>query len=65
MKKQNLTSLSLKKNTISNFNKVEEIKGGISGTACVPSRNCHYTVVHTCNNSDLRTCTLSYVQCND
>jgi hypothetical protein len=63
MKKQNFKSLLLNRNTISNFD-LEEINGGISGGACGPSSQCQYeTVVHSCNYSDLRTCSLSYVQC--
>ena len=63
MKKQNLTSLSLKKNTISNFKEVE-IKGGISGGACGSKTACQQaSVVHTCNYSDLRTCTMSIIHC--
>ena len=62
MKKQTFKTLSLKRNTISNFDQ-GEINGGISGTACGPTKRCQYTVVHSCNYSDLRTCSLSYVQC--
>jgi len=59
MKKQNFKSLSLKRNTISNFD-LGEINGGISGTACGPSKACGFhTVNHTCAYSDRRTCTLA------
>lgn len=63
MKKQNLKSLTLKKNTVSNF-EIVKVNGGISGNhpICNPShadsRCCPHSVVHTCNYSDQRTCTL-------
>ncbi|MEM6720612.1 MAG: hypothetical protein AAF611_14890 [Bacteroidota bacterium] len=68
MKKQKFKSLSLKKNVVANFDG-NEINGGISGGACVKSNrcpishNCPPTVVHTCQYSDQRTCTLSYIYC--
>ncbi|WP_298516735.1 hypothetical protein [uncultured Kordia sp.] len=60
MKTKNLKSLKLKKNTVSTFDYVQ-VNGGISGTACGGSRAAcaPQTVVHTCQHSDKRTCTLT------
>ncbi|WP_420573973.1 hypothetical protein [Kordia sp.] len=63
MKKQNFKSLTLKKRMISNFS-IQEIQGGISGHACGSKKACQQaSVVHTCQYSDLRTCTNSIINC--
>ncbi len=64
MKKQNIKSLRLNKKSIFNFQTIE-LKGGRTGNACGPSKNCQFvTVVHTCGYSCVYNCSLSIIQCN-
>jgi hypothetical protein len=52
MKKRNLKSLMLHKQSISKFHHhFEEIKGGVSGTTCNPTRRYYNTCHFTCNGT--------------